>query len=264
MPQAISIDNYIDNTEDEKIEIVGKLAIVEAILEAEQKSPLYIENAFQKPNFASLETTWFSGLMDLITEGTGKSKVGERTKRFSFIIFNYDRCIEQFLYFGFQNYYGFSKLEAAAIIGDIDFIHPYGTVGDLPFLNAEQNTEFGGHTSHENLLHNALNIKTFTDQVRDKGLMGRISTIIRSGDILVFLGFGFHQQNMDLLSVGSELKCSRVYGSAYERSQSDISVITKQIQRLTSKTDGRSVEVSLHRDLKCHQVLNEHWLAIKQ
>lgn len=41
MPQAISIDNFIDtHRKDEKIELCGKLAIVQAILHTERRSQL--------------------------------------------------------------------------------------------------------------------------------------------------------------------------------------------------------------------------------
>ncbi len=41
MPQASSIDAFIDNQGDDKIELCGKLAIVRSILEEEQKSRLF-------------------------------------------------------------------------------------------------------------------------------------------------------------------------------------------------------------------------------
>lgn len=45
MPQAISIDNFIDaHKGDAKIEICGKLAIVAAMLAAERRSMLYIDH----------------------------------------------------------------------------------------------------------------------------------------------------------------------------------------------------------------------------
>ncbi len=41
MPQAASIDNFIDHQGDDKIELCGKLAIVRSILEAEKNSLLF-------------------------------------------------------------------------------------------------------------------------------------------------------------------------------------------------------------------------------
>jgi len=44
MPQASSIDTFIDNhSEDKQIELCGKLAIVRTILEAEAKSALFVD-----------------------------------------------------------------------------------------------------------------------------------------------------------------------------------------------------------------------------
>src|SRR6266576_1369320 len=45
MPQAISIDNFIDSHQgNEEIELCGKLAIVRSILEAEKGSRLYFDS----------------------------------------------------------------------------------------------------------------------------------------------------------------------------------------------------------------------------
>ena len=44
MPQALSIDNFIDSHRgDERIAICGKLAIVRAILDAEKQSKLFVD-----------------------------------------------------------------------------------------------------------------------------------------------------------------------------------------------------------------------------
>ena len=60
MPQALSIDNFIDlHQGNEKIELCGKLAIVRAILHWERKSLLFTDplQAYSKPDFKALEHT---------------------------------------------------------------------------------------------------------------------------------------------------------------------------------------------------------------
>jgi hypothetical protein len=49
----------------------------------------------------------------------------------SFIIFNYDRCLEQFLVNALPRLYAISETEADSIVHNINIIHPYGSVGEL-------------------------------------------------------------------------------------------------------------------------------------
>ena len=112
MPQAISIDNFIDtHSENKCIEFCGKLAIVRSILLAERESKLYFDksNINSKINFDKLKDTWFSRFFMLLTENCKISDLPQRLKSNTFIIFNYDRCIEHFLYYSIQNYYGIQK-----------------------------------------------------------------------------------------------------------------------------------------------------------
>ena len=60
MPQAISIDHFIDaHNGDDKIELCSKLAIVRSILKAERDSLLYVDTSNKKyrPNYEKLSDT---------------------------------------------------------------------------------------------------------------------------------------------------------------------------------------------------------------
>lgn len=67
MPQAISIDNFIDGHRGNKlIEEIGKIAIVRSILNAEAKSSLFVDsrNIYNKINFTSIQNTWFNSFFN--------------------------------------------------------------------------------------------------------------------------------------------------------------------------------------------------------
>lgn len=69
MPLAISIDNYLDaHAHDSRIELCGKLAIVEAILESEKKSSLYpAESLGHTIKFRNIENTWYTAFFKVLT-----------------------------------------------------------------------------------------------------------------------------------------------------------------------------------------------------
>jgi hypothetical protein len=50
----------------------------------------------------------------------------------SFIVFNYDRCIEHFIFHAAQSYYGVDPGRAAQFVAAISFYHPYGSIAPLP------------------------------------------------------------------------------------------------------------------------------------
>ena len=107
MPQAISIDNFIDSHQgDKNLELCGKLAIVRSILEAERRSSLYVykQTDRQHPGYSALDETWYSAFMQLLTQNCRIEQLPERLSKITFVVFNYDRCVEHFLFHGIQNY----------------------------------------------------------------------------------------------------------------------------------------------------------------
>ena len=69
MPQAISIDSFIDGHQgNEKIELCGKLAIVQSILDAEKKSLLFFDHQRldAQLDFNNLQETWYHSFMQLL------------------------------------------------------------------------------------------------------------------------------------------------------------------------------------------------------
>jgi hypothetical protein len=58
-------------------------------------------------------------------------------------VFNYDRCIEQYLFHALQDYYGVSPHEASAMMASLKIFRPYGKIGDLPWQSQEGAVPFG-------------------------------------------------------------------------------------------------------------------------
>jgi hypothetical protein len=146
LPQAISIDSFIDaHRGNDRIALCGKLAIVRSILDAEKSSILYFERSRidSNINFSSLENTWYNSFFKLLTGNCGKNDLKERFQSITLIIFNYDRCIEHFIYCALQNYYKISEAEATEIVKNMNIYHPYGNVGTLPWMSRDGAIEFG-------------------------------------------------------------------------------------------------------------------------
>ena len=133
---SFSIDNFIDENKGDKfIETVGKLAIAKTILDEEHASKMMVDhgNIFNEPHLADLPGTWYTKLSSLIFEGCTAKDLAERLNRLRFIIFNYDRCVEHYLWWAIKLTYGLTNEAAAELMGQVKIYHPYGQVGMLPW-----------------------------------------------------------------------------------------------------------------------------------
>lgn len=267
MPQAFSIDNFIDAHQgDSKLELCGKLAIVKAILEAERNSSLHFDtrNARSGISYQSLEDTWFNAFWQLLTENCTSEQVEERLSSIGLIIFNYDRCIEHFLYHSLQTYYGIHPDRAATLVRGIEIYHPYGTVGALGWYKGDHTAEFGAEPQPDQLVNLADQIKTFTEgtdptssdvvEIRNRMIEARI---------VLFLGFAFHRLNLDLIrpqqSSHSNPEEVRYFATAKGISRSDCEVISSDLVKLGGI---KSENIALRNDLTCSQLFREYWRSL--
>jgi hypothetical protein len=267
MPQAISIDNFIDNHQgDEKIELCGKLAIVRSILDAEKNSKIYVDPSDSRSgiDYSSTESCWLNPFTRLLTENCRADDLADRFGSISFVIFNYDRCIEHYLYHALQNYYKISERQAAEILNAVQFYHPYGSVGTLPWQEQGNTVTFGGDLNPEALLDNARQIKTFTEGTESySSEIYGIRNAVATCDNLLFLGFAFHKLNMQLISPkepkvnGSGKK--RNFATALGLSNSDCNIISTEICNLCG-CDLEQIEI--RSDLTCHAIFSEYTRSI--
>ena len=264
MPQALSIDNFIDtHSDDKEIELCGKLAIVRSVLAAEQKSLLYVNNRtseINKINYRSLDETWYSSFMKLLTDSCKKEDLIKRLESIALIVFNYDRCIEHFLYNSLQNYYGIQPEEAGKLVNGIKIYHPYGVVGRLPWQGGTS-IEFGEKPQPSLLLELAGQIKTFTEGTDPSSSeINAIHDSVFEAATIVFLGFAFHKLNMELMSTSTRLPDTAVttvyFGTAQGISSSDCSIIKSDLNKFKF-SNHEEIHIDVYLD--CARLFKEYW-----
>ena len=237
MDLAASIDNFIDSRrEDEAISFCGKLAIVQSILDAERKSKLAVDysNTFNSIKFGGLAVTWLIPFFQLIQENCTFEELPARLEKITLIIFNYDRCVEHFLRAAIERVYSVSQSEAVAALRSLKIFHPYGKVGALPVV-PNNGVRFGFAPEPHHLVEISKGIRTFTQGVEIDGSdVAQIRRSIRYANRMVFLGFAFHAQNMELLSLSEDDHkfpvAKTCIGTAFKRSSSDAALIKKEIE----------------------------------
>jgi len=259
MPLSISIDNFIDTHKgNEKLELCGKMGIVQSIIQAEKSSLLYQEKN-QEINFNELNKTWYLSFFKTITENCVIENLPNRLKLITLIIFNYDRCMEHFLINALKQYYNIDDRAAISLVSNIKIIHPYGTIGPLPWQisNSNNYVEFGESVKTNCLIENAQNIKTFTEGVESNRIK-ELHNIMSKSRRIIFLGFAYHKLNMKLLGKGGffasyqseDVEC---FGTSFGMSKNDKELVINSIQALYAEKIKTNIE-----NLTCFDSFNEY------
>ncbi len=268
MLQAPSVDNFIDsNRSNGLIEELGKLAIASEILKAERQSKLYInpKNIHNKLDFSRVSDTWFDAFFQLISLNAQEEDLPSRFSRVRVVTFNYDRTLEHFLFNSIQNYYGSSPDRAAEILSNLTVLHPYGQVGNLPWQKSEMAVPFGSDEQLPTLVKIAQTLRTFTEGTSElESQIEHIRASIFEAEILTFLGFAYHDLNLQLL-FGSwkdipVRNSKRVFGTAMGLSESNKKAIIEELAHL-----GRfdSSQITLRRELSAAQLLPEYSRSLR-
>jgi hypothetical protein len=252
MPLALSIDNYLDaHREDDQLEFVGKLAIAKCILDAERGSLLGRDGggypAFQMDR---LTDSWFVRFSQLLTENVARQDVPAALARVKIITFNYDRTIVHFLRQALTTYYQVPARQAEEWLSELKIYHPYGNVGALDWEASAGRVAFG-ETDAVNLVDVARQIRTFTERIEEGEPLQAIRNAVDEADRIVFLGFGFHRQNLKLLTPAEPISRTRatVYGTVMGISggdQEDIRSDLNRVLRRVLPNSGHVWEAHIH------------------
>ncbi len=231
-----SIDNYVHTHSDkEAVKTVAKVAIVQTILEAERECAISIDPQQFPPRFRKEDEaykSWLSDFFTMLQDGVIEAKNVDRIfSNLTIVNFNYDRCIEHYMFHVMQRLYP-SKGEAYVtelMNTTLKVLHPYGSVGNLPWQSKTNAVRFGGEQDCNDLGSLSNQIRTYNEEVDDKKKIDELRTIMAEAKRIVFLGFHFHKQNVELLSPEvdkPDLKGTlSIYGTRINRSSADIESI---------------------------------------
>lgn len=257
LPAAISIDNLLDaHRNDPDIAFLGKLGIARAILNAERSSKLYREPHSDRPfPLNDVAGTWLLPMFQLLTEGVTKEDAVTIFDNVTFVVFNYDRCLQAFLTIALSAYYGFDEQQASAISSAAKIIHPYGRVGDFGASSSLSTVGFGA--SRYDLKKVAEGIRTFSEGLRFDRHRTEIQNAVAVADQIVFLGFAFHPLNMEILAVDEPSNISKVFGTTVGLSDAAVRSV-KSIIGATLKKMPPKAEIDENSMLEFTEINLEH------
>lgn len=267
MASAQSIDHFLDAHQSRaEVRFVGKLAIVLAILDAERTSRLFIDpsNIYNKLNYGALKDTWYPHFSRLLVENCQFDRLAERLSNLSFVIFNYDRCFEHYLLNKIKDYYDVKLDTAAGVLQSLEVYHPYGTVGNLPWFRAYDHTLFGATIAADTAIRLSDKIRTFTESIERDEMLPVYRSKIENADRIVFLGFGFHRMNLELLAPvshrGTRATARQVvYASGKNVSRNNADSIEANIAK---RLGVNSKRVSIQTGLTCAELFDDRWFDL--
>jgi hypothetical protein len=243
-----SIDNYVHSHSDkEPVKTVAKMAIVQTILDAERSCHISIDPQVHPLRFRDeprAHASWLSQFFTVLQEGIVEAKnLDEIFDNLTIINFNYDRCIEHYLFHVMQRLYP-SKGEGRLtelLNQKLKIFHPYGVVGNLPWQSNTGAVHFGGGSDQYDLALLSDQIRTYNEEVTDTKKVADVRAALAAARRIVFLGFHFHKQNVELLAPNKDDNdlTGRVliYATQVGRSPADIEII--ESRRLARILHGR-------------------------
>jgi hypothetical protein len=252
-----SIDAYLNAHKDnEKIKVCGKLAIAHSVLAYERLCALYVD-PMSSAGFANrlmVERSWFSDLLYLMQDRIVASENLDKIfDNLCVINFNYDRCVEQFLFYALQHLYQIDQSRAFQLMQRLMIFHPYGQVGFMQWEPAGRRQVGFGATDYGELVELSGEIRTFNEQLEDKGELSAIREQVGNAQRIVFLGFHFHHQNLELLKASGPNRGNTVtlYATALDRSRADHDLIDGQLRAMLSgRGGGWNISIALNKDCK--------------
>jgi hypothetical protein len=243
---AQSIDDFLDlHRTNSYVNLYGKAAIVKCILEAERASILYFGGPATDDYFNpdKCAETWIVKFLHMLGRGVPREDLPGIFNQVSFIVFNYDRCIEHFLRHALKHLYAIDDEEAQSMVAGLRVIHPYG---------APVSAQFGATRANYAAL--ATGIQTYTEQTHSAVILEELQTRIGEAEAIVFLGFAYHDQNMRLIAPLGGMSTKPIFGTALGMSDPDVELTTKELCSWYldpfTKT-GLDRNVQLNNKLKC-------------
>jgi hypothetical protein len=256
--ESPSIDTFLNhNCDDNALVTMGKLAILNCILRGEQEcfayDPAKAEEHFfpynaqrqrqKNPNYLDIpwptfavQNSYLNVLWNELSQSHRNDDLDELFRNLSIVNFNYDRSVE----------YVFSQKIAAAfplapaqkrsdVLDSLHCIRPYGSPsGDQLYSSARLPFACRNASLHEHIG----SIRTFTEALDEKvGL--DIKDAISNSRVVVILGFGFHPQNLDLLTVDRR-GMQQVFFSHFGGARENVDSIRRDLaERMTRHEKNR-------------------------
>jgi hypothetical protein len=240
---APSIDAYLLTRQDRKgfVQIAKAmiaLLMAQAVMAAEEHRVSRVEDWLEKvfAEMAAGAATWQD-----FADGNAVS----------FVTFNFDSVIEKRLRQELQRQYrGQSAFDADRALKRIPIIHVHGILPGLPGLPIEANPMHDLNPEWIEWTAKAANEINIIHDNCDEGIRQSGCAAVREAQVVCFLGFAYHPDNIRRLELPKNFGPSvQIFGSAYGMTESDRSRVASRMGRPVTLASASRTARGLFDDL---------------
>ena len=202
---AKSVDAFLEHRRE--FITIGKFVMAIAIIRWENEATLFHRDG----------KNWYEYLFGQLNT---KYEDFEKNK-LSILTFNYDRSLEFYLLTVLASTYGKSFAECKKKLESIPIIHLHGDLGNLGFIENEKTSTrpYVLKTNGTTIQIAATRIKIIHEGLEEQFEFVRAKEIISKSEVICFLGFGYHELNMERLGFNplskyQDYKAS-IFGTTY-------------------------------------------------
>lgn len=233
-----SIDQLITNAASEDVTLVAKACIAYFI----GKSEAALVALADHRSGVRMRATWLvSFIRELLSRTKTVDEGVQLLDEILFVVFNYDRLVEHLLATFLRDRYEISGPVALQVVRELNIEHPYGMLAPLDLVPADlaypvgyQGFESDFHFRAKDLVSN---LKTFGESF-DVAIPERIQALIDGCTNLVFVGFGFGPENLDLiLPRQNSGPLKRIYATTTQISERRWRSLERQVLDRLSRAD---------------------------
>jgi hypothetical protein len=204
----ITIDRFLQNRPN--FERVGKLTIAATLIPFESDSIIPMLKPWKARPDAKDRTVegWYAYLarqLNLSSTNWGRGLL-------TIVTYNYDRSLEHYLFTILKSTCDKSPEECWKIFQGIPIIHMYGVLGQYNPIG--DGLLYGSPLELATSREAAKNIRIM-HEAENEGFVNQSKTAGQNAEVVCFLGFGYHHENISSLSVQSGIKGKRIMGTAY-------------------------------------------------
>jgi hypothetical protein len=251
-----SIDKFLEGRPD--LADVGRLAISTVLLRAEGDfKPRLWSDVTEGHWYDLLKSRMFGPL-----EEFARNKI-------RIITFNYERSLEFYLFTSLRPHYGPDVPDDKyyETMHRIPLLHVYGSLGPLPWQPSDGAIPYGTRDYGETL-RASKGILIFREGSGDEAQQNleKAKEWLQWADRILFLGFGFREDNVERLALAGVLKPrQKISGTCYGLGQTDrnrVEYCTAWAKRPVRMADPRRGKCAIRfpdqKEAKCYDFLHDH------
>jgi len=205
---------------------------------------------------------WYSHLFNrILREFPKKNGLPDLSDhKISFITFNYDRSLEQFLYESLIN--TFTEVSPDKIVESLrhlKIVHVFGQITPLKWQNPDDYVDYKPKLNESLLQRAANNIRTIYEEQKNPEL-SIAHKLIEEAEQIFCLGFGYAKENVDIIELPESMgKYCPLYGTALGSEKKEVQDIKGMIVgRLSRAGDFKNPERIKIENMDCLKLLRNY------